>query len=124
MKFKSLIIILLTFVVNVSAQNMTSFADMNYKDEVRTVMLHPTESDLDKPVVFIYQMRNRLHLQFDILADEAPYLYYTFIHCDNSWQPTDLQKNDYIKGYFQGFLCVFRQRKQLNIRLFNCFIFC
>ena len=101
MKFKSLIIILLAFIVNVSAQNLTSFADMNYKDEVRTVMLHPTESDLDKPVVFIYQMRNRLHLQFDILADEAPYLYYTFIHCDNHWQPTDLQKNDYITGYFQ-----------------------
>ena len=101
MKFKSLIIILLVFVINVSAQNLTSYSDMNYKDEVRTVMLHPTESDFDKPVVFIHQMKKQLHLQFDVLTDEAPYLYYTFIHCNNQWQPSDLQKNDYIKGFFQ-----------------------
>ena len=101
MKFKSLIIILLAFVLNVSAQNLTSYSDMNYKDEVRTVMLHPTESDFDKPVVFIHQMKKQLHLQFDVLTDEAPYLYYTFIHCNNQWQASDLQKNDYIKGFFQ-----------------------
>ena len=101
MKFKSLIIILLAFAINVSAQNLKTFGDVNYKDEVRTVLLHPTESDFDKPVVMIYNMKKQLHLQFDVLADNAPYLYYTFIHCDNQWQPSDLQKNDYIKGFFQ-----------------------
>ena len=101
MKYKLLTIILLTFTTSVSAQNLKSFGDINYKDEVHTVLLHPTGFELDKPVIYLNHMREQLHLQFDIFADEAPYLYYTFVHCDNKWQPTDLPKNDYIQGFTQ-----------------------
>ena len=101
MKLKLLIIILLTLTFSVSAQNLKSFGDINYKDEVQTVLLHPTGFDLDKPVIFLNKMKEQLHLQFDIFADEAPYLYYTFVHCDNQWHPTDLPKNDYLKGFIQ-----------------------
>ena len=101
MKFKSLIIILLALTINVSAQNLKSFGDINYKDEVQTVLLHPTDYELEKPIIYIDNMVEQLHLQFDILANEAPYLYYTFVHCDNQWSPTDLPKNDYINGFFQ-----------------------
>ena len=101
MKFKSLIIILLAFVINVSGQNLKSFGDINYKDEVQTVLLHPKGFELDKPIIYLNNMREQLHLQFDILGDNAPYLYYTFVHCDNQWRPTDLPKNDYLRGFFQ-----------------------
>ena len=101
MKFNSLIIILLSFAINVSAQNLKSFGDMNYRDEVQTVLLHPKGFELDKPVIYLDNMKEQLHLQFDILADDAPYLYYTFVHCDNKWQPTDLPKHDYINGFAQ-----------------------
>ena len=101
MRFKSLIIILLSLTINVSAQDLRSFGDINYRDDVQTVLLHPTGFELDKPIIYLDNMKNQLHLQFDVFADEAPYLYYTFIHCDNKWQPTDLQKNDYINGFFQ-----------------------
>ena len=101
MKFKSLIIILLALTIDVSGQNLKSFGDINYKDEVQTVLLHPKDFELDKPIIYLNNMREQLHLQFDILGDNAPYLYYTFIHCDNQWRPTDLPKNDYLKGFFQ-----------------------
>ena len=101
MKFKSLIIILLALSINLSAQNLKSFGDINYKDEVHTVLLHPTNFDLDKPVIYLNNMKEQLHLQFDVFANDAPYLYYTFVHCDNRWRPTDLPKNDYIHGFFQ-----------------------
>ena len=101
MKFKSLIIILLSLTINVSAQDLKSFGDINYRDDVHTVLLHPTGFDLDKPVIFLNNMKEQLHLQFDVFANEAPYLYYTFVHCDNQWRPTDLPKNDYINGFFQ-----------------------
>ena len=101
MKCKLLTIILLAFTLNASTQTLTSYSDKNYRDDVQTVLLHPTDFDLDKPVVYLDNMRERLHLQFDIFADDAPYLYYTFIHCNNRWQPTDLPKNDYINGFFQ-----------------------
>lgn len=101
MRAKLLIIILLIIGTTVSAQTLEPFSDMNYRDDVQTVLLHPTDFDLDKPVIYITNMKEQLHLQFDIFADEAPYLYYTFIHCDNQWRPTDLPKNDYINGFFQ-----------------------
>ena len=101
MKIKSLIIILLAITINVSGQNLKSFGDINYKDEVQTVLLHPTGYELEKPIIYLDNMVEQLHLQFDILADEAPFLYYTFVHCDNQWQPTDLPKNDYLNGFFQ-----------------------
>lgn len=101
MKFKSLIIILLAFWTNLPAQTPKSVGDKNYHDEVQTVLLHPKGFELDKPVIYLDNMIEQMHLQFDILADEAPYLYYTLVHCDNKWQPTDLPKNDYLAGFFQ-----------------------
>ena len=101
MKFKSLIIILLSLTINISAQTTRLAGDINYRDEVQTVMLHPTGFDLDKPVIYLNNMKEQLHLQFDVFADDAPYLYYTLVHCDNQWRPTDLPKNDYLNGFFQ-----------------------
>ena len=101
MKSKLLIIILLSLTINLSAQNLKMMGDKNYREEVQTVLLHPTGFDLDKPVIYLNNIKEQLHLQFDILADEAPYLYYTFVHCDNKWQPTDLPKNDYLNGFSQ-----------------------
>ena len=101
MKYKSLIIILLSLTINLSAQNSKVVGDKNYREEVQTVLLHPVGFDLDKPVIYLDNMQEQLHLQFDILADDAPFLYYTFVHCDNQWQPTDLPKNDYLNGFFQ-----------------------
>ena len=101
MKNKLLIIILLSFGLNVFAQKNISYSDMNYKEEVGVVQLHPTGFDLDKPVIYLQNMKEQLHLEFDLLVDNAPFLYYTFIHCNNQWQPTDIQQNEYLSGFFQ-----------------------
>ena len=101
MKYKILTIISLFVALQASAQTLTSYSDINHRDDVQTVLLHPTDYDLDKPIIYLDNMKEQLHLQFDVFADDAPYLYYTFIHCNNLWQPTDLPKNDYINGFFQ-----------------------
>ena len=101
MKFKLLIIILLTFLISATAQNARSVGNKIYHDEVHTVLFHPTNYELDQPVIYLNNMVEQLHMQFDVFADEAPYLYYTFVHCDNQWQPTELAKNEYINGFFQ-----------------------
>ncbi|MGN0033994.1 MAG: type IX secretion system plug protein domain-containing protein [Candidatus Limimorpha sp.] len=99
---KNILLITILLVSSIaSAQNLSHYSDHNFRDEVETVLLHPAKYELDKPVIFIDDMKEQLLLQFDILADEAPYLYYTFIHCNNQWQPSDIQKNDYINGFFQ-----------------------
>ena len=101
MRFKLLIIILLAFSHNVFAQKNISFSDMNYREDVKSVLFHPKDFDFNKPVINLNNMVEKLHLQFDVLVDDAPFLYYTFIHCTNDWQPSDLQQNEYITGYFQ-----------------------
>lgn len=101
MRFKLLIIILLAFSYNVFAQKNISFSDMNYREDVKSVLFHPKDFDFNKPVINLNNMVEKLHLQFDVLVDDAPFLYYTFIHCTNDWQPSDLQQNEYIAGYFQ-----------------------
>jgi len=101
MRFKLLIIILLAFSYNVFSQKNISFSDMNYREEVKSVLFHPKDFDFNKPVINLNNMVEKLHLQFDVLVDDAPFLYYTFIHCTNDWQPSDLQQNEYIAGYFQ-----------------------
>lgn len=101
MKFKLLIIISLSFCANIFAQKNISCSDMNYRDDVQTVLLHPKDFDFNKPVINLNNMVEKLHLQFDVMVDDAPFLYYTFIHCTNDWKPSDLQRNEYISGYFQ-----------------------
>lgn len=101
MKCRLLIIILLAFGFNVFAQKNISYSDMNYREEVKSVLFHPKDFDFNKPVINLNNMVEKLHLQFDVLVDDAPFLYYTFIHCTNDWQPSDLQQNEYIAGYFQ-----------------------
>ena len=101
MKCRLLIIILLAFGFNVFAQKNISYSDMNYREEVKSILFHPKDFDFNKPVINLNNMVEKLHLQFDVLVDDAPFLYYTFIHCTNDWQPSDLQQNEYIAGYFQ-----------------------
>lgn len=101
MKHKLFIIIILALNCTVFAQKRISYSDMNYRKEVQTVLLNLKDNDFAKPIIYLNNMREKLHLQFDLLSDDAPFLYYTFIHCDNSWQPSDIQQNEYISGFFQ-----------------------
>lgn len=102
MKRKLLIILILALYSNAFSQNFATDADKNYKDIVKTVMLYPTGFELDKPIIYMGNMQDALHLEFDILASEAPFLQYTFVHCDNKWQPDELPKHQYIKGFQQN----------------------
>ena len=102
MKHKLLIILILALHLNIFAQDFVIDADRNYRNDVMTVQLYPTGFELDKPIIALNDLENALHLEFDILGSEAPYLHYTFVHCDNSWQPSDLQKHQYIEGFQQG----------------------
>ena len=83
-----------------NAQQLKSYSDLNYNDNVQTVLLHPTGDSLAKPVISLNDMMGKLHLQFDVFANDAPYMYYTFIHCNNDWtQQSDIQQIEYLNGF-------------------------
>ncbi len=99
---KSLVFSLLSLAIiySANAQQLQSFTDTNYNDDVQTVLLHPTEEPLAKPIINLNNMMGQLHLQFDVFANDAPYMYYTFIHCNNDWtQRSDIQQIEYLSGF-------------------------
>lgn len=98
LKFVALILLLLSFSLN--AQQLQSYSDINYNDKVQTVLLHPVKDSLAKPIIPLNDMMGKLHLQFDVFANDAPYMYYTFIHCNNDWtQQSDIQQIEYLSGF-------------------------
>ena len=99
---KSLVFSLLSLVLIIPAnsQQLQSFTDTNYNDNAQTVLLHPVGDSLAKPVISLNDMMGKLHLQFDVFANDAPYMYYTFIHCNNDWtQQSDIQQIEYLSGF-------------------------
>lgn len=97
-----LIALILFFTVSISlnSQQLQSYSDRNYNDKVQTVLLHPVDVPLAKPIIPIGDMMGKLHLQFDVFLNDAPYMYYTFIHCNNDWsQQSDIQQIEYLSGF-------------------------
>lgn len=42
-----------------------------------------------------------LRLSFDVLGEQTKEYSYTFIHCNSDWTRSDLDKSEYIDGYFE-----------------------
>ena len=90
----------LVMISSANAQQLQSYTDTNYNDNVQTVLLHPVGDSLAKPVIHLNDMMGKLHLQFDVFANDAPYMYYTFVHCNNDWtQQSDIQQIEYLNGF-------------------------
>ncbi len=50
-------------------------------------------------VVPIFELGAGFQFQFDdLFGNEANY-YYEIVHCDYNWKPTDIPKNEYLKGF-------------------------
>ena len=99
---KSLVFSLLSLLMisSANAQQLQSYSDKNYNEKVQTVLFHPTLDSLAKPVIHLNDMMGQLHLQFDVLVNDAPYMYYTFIHCNNDWtNQSDIHQIEYLEGF-------------------------
>ena len=64
-------------------------------------------------VVPIFQLGDAFQLQFDDLFGNDTSYFYEIIHCDYNWNPSDLQKRDYLQGFDN-------QRIQESSNSFNC----
>ncbi len=77
-------------------------ADLDYKENVKSVLLYADGNQNKEPLIPLDDMRNRLTLSFDLLGNEAEVLNYTFIHCTHDWYPTDIQRTNYAIGFDYG----------------------
>lgn len=71
--------------------------DFEYEKRVKSVLIQQTGSDERFPMINL-NTNNGLTLSFDMLEAENDYFQYTYLHCDKDWNPSSLNKTDFIKG--------------------------
>ena len=68
-----------------------------YEKDIRSVKLSQAESGFNFPIITL-SGSDQLLLTFDQIKSEMDYFQYTLIHCNAAWEPSNLQKTQYIEG--------------------------
>ncbi len=76
------------------------YGDFIYKNNIKTVLFNQKGFDLSDPLIRM-NSGDRLILRFDDLDADYKNYYYTIIHCDAHWEPSDLQQYEYIEGFYE-----------------------
>ena len=84
-------------------QDYFRYHDYEYKDNIKTVSLHKAGFDLSMPIIKLGS-DDKLLLSFDDLDADIKSYRYEIIHCNASWQPTDILKTKYTSGYEDGLI--------------------
>ena len=106
MKKNALLIVVLFCYATAFGQQWT---DSAWRADVKTVTLTRSGVELEAPVLEMQyenlgsnSTRERMLLQFDILADEAENLRYSLFHCDANWLRDDLEPYEFMRGLEDG----------------------
>lgn len=69
--------------------------EINPAYNIKTITL--TQNGLN--TIPVYRLTDNFQLEFDdLFGNEANY-YYSFVHCNYDWTPSDLSRNEYINGF-------------------------
>jgi hypothetical protein len=81
-------------------KNYIRYDDHIYDDSIKTVLLHNLKSQMSYPIINM-KGNEFIKLSFDDLKRENSIYNYTVIHCDATWEPSDLEQNEYLDGFFE-----------------------
>lgn len=84
-------------------ENYLRYRDHVYQQNIKSPQLFVTGQPLSLPVIFLNDGK-QLELHFDDLKKEYHTYSYDFIHCNANWQPSGLVTQEYIEGFFNGFI--------------------
>ncbi len=85
-----------------SQPDLYVYEDGVYRDYIKSVRLHVNGLALTQPIAALGS-QNTLLFSFDELDGQGTGYYYTVIHCDRYWKPSEsITQFDYIKGYREG----------------------
>jgi hypothetical protein len=95
-------------------ENYIRYDDYTYDDSIKTVLLHNTSSQMSYPIMNINGDES-IKLSFDDLRRDNSIYNYTVIHCDASWEKSDLEQNEYIEGFFEDELFDFNYSSNTDL---------
>ncbi len=75
------------------------YGDFIHQNNIKTVLFNQEGFELSDPLIRMGS-DNHLVLRFDDLDADYKNYYYTIIHCDAHWQPSELRQFEYIEGFF------------------------
>ncbi|MBC8266336.1 MAG: DUF5103 domain-containing protein [Flavobacteriales bacterium] len=89
-----------TFIEEVSPQDIIieSYKNSTNSNTIKTVLCHKTEEELSLPILNL-NSDEQLLVSFDDLDADIKDYYYTIIHCNADWTPSDLMQSEYISGF-------------------------
>ncbi len=70
-----------------------------YRQNIKTVMLYRDGWDMSPPLL-VYNSDEHLKLEFDDLEGDTKNYMFTIQHCDKNWNPSGLDRFQYIDGYY------------------------
>ena len=79
-------------------ENYLRYDNHTYKESINTVQLYREGYPLSYPIIELIS-DDALKMSFDDLDTDVKDYSYTIIHCNASWEPTDLQPMEYIIGF-------------------------
>lgn len=74
------------------------YDDIVYDDQIHAVKFHLSGLPLTQPMLDLGS-RTTFSLSFDDLNEQVRDMYYTIIHCDANWAPSDLTTMEYLEGF-------------------------
>lgn len=76
------------------------YEDWVYKPNIKSVQLHEISWELSPPLID-FDSGQQLEISFDDLDGDNKNYWYTVVHCDAMWQPSDLMKQEYLNTFFE-----------------------
>jgi hypothetical protein len=86
------------FALNLSGQ---SIVDSVYNKNIHTIQIYRDGNELSYPFIEL-NSADKLKLCFDDFSNEVKNYYYSLVHCNSNWEPSDISTSEYIDGFAQN----------------------
>ena len=97
--FIPVLFILLTDLLGQNYESgLEEIPDKIYKESIKSIQFYREGWELTYPVIGLIS-NDRICLSFDELTDEVKDYSYTLIHCDASWCPSSIPREEYLDGF-------------------------
>lgn len=88
-------------------QDYLRYQDYIYVNNIKTPLFYREGWEMSNPVITL-NSDEKLIFSFDDLNGGQKNYQYTLIHCTSGWQPSRIQQNRYIEGYYEDYITDYR----------------
>src|SRR5690606_19998089 len=89
-----------------------------YNSSIKTVLFYNVKNELSYPVLPM-NSNEKLKLSFDDLNTDLKTYYYTFIHCNVDWTPSDLLPKQYLSNYTEDDIKEYKYSFNTDLRFIH-----